>query len=269
MEHLPRQSSVVEPPALEGRKISLAYPDANGNIGPKVVEAASFSLQRESTLALVGESGSGKSTLAKAMVKLLPVLEGSLRLFGDEVAPLSASAFFPYRKKIQLVFQDPWQALNPRRTVLESLSEPLYLHHQSKGTAYLKQRCNELLDDVHLAQSLMHRYPSELSGGQRQRVLIARALAVEPGILICDEPVSALDVSIQSELLGLLRRLQEAHHLSLLFISHDLAVVREVAHEICVLEKGTVVESGPTETVLNHPEHSCTRALLAAAPQWT
>lgn len=219
-------------------------------------------------MALVGESGSGKSTVAKALVKLVPVRAGSIRLDGDEVGPLSPRAFAPYRKRIQLIFQDPWQALNPRLTVEELLAEPLRLHFPEWKGLERKQKIQDLLEQVQLPQTDLKKFPGEFSGGQRQRILMARALAVEPDILICDEPVSALDVSIQARLLALLAELKVVRGLTLLFISHDLAVVQQIADEVIVMQSGHLVEAQPADALFRDPHHPYTRSLLAACPHW-
>ena len=244
----------------------LGYPTPKG--WKPVVHDVSFEVTAGQTVALVGESGSGKSTIAKALVKLIPVRSGSVRLEGDEVAPLDAAAFKPYRKKVQLVFQDPWQALNPRLNAGQLLAEPLLLHFPGLGQRERQARIDRLLEDVQLPVSIRGRYPSELSGGQRQRLLLARALAVEPDFLICDEPVSALDVSIQSQLLELLQALKEQRGLTLLFISHDLAVVQQVADRVMVLQQGRAVEWESVEDLFAKPSHPYTKMLIEACPKW-
>jgi ABC-type oligopeptide transport system ATPase subunit len=228
----------------------------------------SFDISRGQTVALVGESGSGKSTIAKALVKLIPVKTGSVMLDGTEVGQLDADAFQPYRKRIQLVFQDPWQALNPRLSARQLLVEPLLLHFPELDRAGQDSRVGELLEAVHLPKATINRYPSEMSGGQRQRLLLARALAVEPELLVCDEPVSALDVSIQAQLLELLQELKESRGLTLLFISHDLAVVQQMADGVMVLQKGRAVEWQATDDLFRDPQHPYTRMLIDACPKW-
>lgn len=233
-----------------------------------IVKGVSFDVQTRETLAIVGESGSGKTTLAKALVKLLPVWSGTLHLRGKDITQADAAGFFPFRQFVQLIFQDPWKALNPRRPLQELLAEPLLLHKPELGHKDRSRRINELLDQVQLPKNARGKYPSEFSGGQRQRILIARALAVEPELLICDEPVSALDVSTQAALLRLLAHLQGAFGLSLIFISHDLAVVQQIAERVLVMRKGKVVEAGETSTLFRHPEHAYTRLLLESCPVW-
>jgi peptide/nickel transport system ATP-binding protein/oligopeptide transport system ATP-binding protein len=253
-------------PLLACRKLSLGYPTRDG--WKPVVHKVSFEINKGQTVALVGESGSGKSTIAKALVKLIPTREGSVQVMGEEVAPMSASSFYPYRKRIQLVFQDPWQALNPRLDTEQLLLEPLILHFPGMDKQIRSTRVRELLDSVHLPETVLRRFSSELSGGQRQRVLLARALAVEPDLLICDEPVSALDVSIQAQLLKLLQELKEEKDLTFLFISHDLAVVQLVADHVIVLQNGNLVESATTGNLFQSPEHPYTRMLIDACPKW-
>lgn len=250
-------------PLLQIRNLSLAYPNAR-----PVVHDLSFDLYPGQTTALVGESGSGKSTLAKALVGLLRPLTGRILLQGSDIATLSPRQFLPVRKRIQMVFQDPWHALNPRLSMEQLLREPLSVHWPDLSRAQQRQRILQLLDKVHLPREAIHRFPSELSGGQRQRILLARALAVQPEILICDEPVSALDVSIQARLLDLLRELRAQSNLTLLFISHDLAVVQDMAREVLVLRKGRLVEQAPSAQLFAAPQHPYTRELIDACPTW-
>ncbi|MEX0332090.1 MAG: ABC transporter ATP-binding protein [Puniceicoccaceae bacterium] len=254
------------PVILACRDICLGYPTQKG--WKAVVHDVSFEVIAGQTVALVGESGSGKSTIAKALVKLIPVKSGSVFLEGEEVAPLDPAAFRPYRKTVQLVFQDPWQALNPRLNAGQLLAEPLLLHFPGLTKKDIRAKTEQLLKDVQLPTSIRSRYPSELSGGQRQRLLLARALAVEPDFLICDEPVSALDVSIQAQLLKLLQELKERRGLTLLFISHDLAVVQQVADRVMVLQEGRSVEWESVEELFANPTHPYTRMLIEACPKW-
>jgi len=233
-----------------------------------VVKDLTFDVANGETLALVGESGSGKSTVAKSLVKLIPVKEGSIQLDGDEVAHLNSDDFAPYRKRIQLIFQDPWRALNPRVKVRELLEEPLDLHFPELDRPARREKVKSLLDSVHLEAASLDRYPSEFSGGQRQRILIARSLAVEPKLLVCDEPVSALDVSIQAQLLDLLAELKSSRDLTLLFISHDLAVVQQIADRVLVLKKGEAVEFKDSSELFRNPEHPYTKSLIEACPKW-
>lgn len=255
------------PPALlECRQLELGYPSGQG--WKPVVNRVDFEVRRGETVALVGESGSGKSTIAKALVKLIPVKGGEIVYAGQPVGGLDARAFQPYRKRIQMIFQDPWKALNPRLRVAELLEEPLRLHFPGLGTSARRKRVLELLESVQLPGSITGRTPAEFSGGQRQRILIARALAVEPEFLICDEPVSALDVTIQARLLELLNALKASHGLTLLFISHDLAVVQQIASRVLVLQAGTRVEWQESTTLFKNPAHPYTRMLIESCPSW-
>lgn len=244
----------------------LGYPARTG--WKPVVHGVSFFINRGETFALVGESGSGKSTIARALIKLLPVRSGSIRYAGEEIAAMGRSAFRPWRRKMQLVFQDPWQALNPRATVRQILEEPLRIHFPEMRASERAAKVASLLDQVQLPDSSIDRYPAAFSGGQRQRILIARALAVEPEFLICDEPVSALDVSIQAEILALLDALKERRRLTVLFISHDMAVVHQIADRVGVLEAGRLVETSPRDAIFASPQHPYTVALLDACPRW-
>lgn len=250
---------------LECDSLCLGYPTTGG--WKSVVRSVSFSVEEGDTLAIVGESGSGKSTIAKALVKLIPVKSGSVSLDGVDITPLSSSEFKSFRQKIQLVFQDPWQALNPRLTARQLLAEPLEIHFSLTRSQQL-HRISQLLESVHLTESILGRLSSELSGGQRQRLLIARSLAVDPKILVCDEPVSALDVSIQAKLLDLLMEIKRQRNLTLVFISHDLAVVQKVADHVLVLQNGQVVETQPCNELFENPRHEYTRMLIDASPKW-
>ncbi|MGA1204453.1 MAG: ATP-binding cassette domain-containing protein [Opitutales bacterium] len=254
-------------PLLQCEDLSTGYPLPRGGWNP-VVRNLSLEIKAGTTLALVGESGSGKSTLAKALVKLIPVREGIVRIDGVDVTHMDGKAFLPFRKRIQLVFQDPWQALNPRLEARQLLAEPLLIHSPELDRTARDAKVGELLESVHLPSAIARRLPSELSGGQRQRLLLARALAVRPKLLVCDEPVSALDVSVQAKLLELLAELKEAHGLTLLFISHDLAVVQQMADQVVVMKEGQAVESQPAEDLFRNPQHAYTRMLLEASPKW-
>jgi peptide/nickel transport system ATP-binding protein len=232
----------------------------------RAVDGVDFELRAGETLALVGESGCGKSTLARALVGLNPVTSGSAELAGRPLTWLSRAALRPLRSELQLVFQDPYASLNPRYTIAQTIGEALLLHDKAtRGT--VNEKVCELLAQVGLDPELRARYPHEFSGGQRQRISIARALAVEPRLLLCDEVTSALDVSIQAQILDLLRSVQQKLGLSYLFITHDLGVVRYIAHRVAVMYVGQIVELRDTESLFESPEHPYTRALLSSIPR--
>ncbi len=233
----------------------------------KAVDDVTFTVEEGKTLGLVGESGSGKSTVAKALLKLTTVTGGKVFYKDTDVVPLSEGAFRPLRKEMQLIFQDPFGSLNPRMTIAEIIAEPLRIHFKHLNASGRKDTVAALLARVGLPPESMWRYPHEFSGGQRQRIGIARALAVQPKFLICDEPVSALDVSVQAQIINLLRDLQEQFKLTYLFIAHDLAVVEHMSDDIIVMNRGKVVESGPAEQVCQDPQHDYTKKLLAAVPK--
>ncbi|MEO8904766.1 MAG: ABC transporter ATP-binding protein [Polyangiaceae bacterium] len=232
----------------------------------RAVDGVDFELRAGETLALVGESGCGKSTLARALVGLNPVTAGSAELNGKPIMGLSRAALRPFRSELQLIFQDPYASLNPRFTIAETLAEPLLLHGKATRKNVDEQVC-ALLAQVGLDSELRARYPHEFSGGQRQRVSIARALAVEPRLLLCDEVTSALDVSIQAQILDLLRSVQQKLGLSYLFITHDLGVVRYIAHRVAVMYVGQIVELRDTESLFESPAHPYTQALLSSIPR--
>ena len=229
------------------------------------VDDVSFTIPRGSTTAIVGESGSGKSTVARMVLDLLDPTSGTIRFDGAPVGGVDRAAEVAFRRKVQPVFQDPYASLDPLYTVYRTIEEPLRVHGTG-DQAQRRARVRELLDAVALSPDMMRRYPGELSGGQRQRVAIARALAVEPALVVCDEAVSALDVIVQSQILHLLADLQHRLGLSYLFISHDLAVVRQIADRVCVMEQGRIVEEGTVDDVFDHPQQQYTRTLLDAIP---
>jgi len=231
----------------------------------KAVDGVSFSLDAGQTLAIVGESGCGKSTLARLVLRVIEPTSGSVRFDGRDLMAASRAELRGLRRHIQMVFQDPYGSLNPRLTVGQALAEPLALHGLAVAAAR-PSRVAELLDQVGLDASAASRYPHEFSGGQRQRIAIARALAAGPRVIVCDEPVSALDVSIRAQILNLLAELQSRLGLAYLFISHDLAVVRHIATQVGVMYLGRLVEVAPSERLFVAPRHPYTRALLASVP---
>lgn len=231
----------------------------------KAVDNVSFSIKRGTTTAIVGESGSGKSTVAQMVLNLLKPTSGRIVFDGVDTSTLNSKEIFKFRRRVQPIFQDPYGSLDPMYNIFRTIEEPLRVHGIGNAESREK-KVRELLDQVSLPQSTMQRYPNELSGGQRQRVAIARALALDPEVIICDEAVSALDVLVQAQVLNLLADLQSRLGLTYLFITHDLAVVRQIADHVCVMEKGKLVETGSTDDVFDAPQTAYTSALLKAIP---
>jgi peptide/nickel transport system ATP-binding protein len=232
----------------------------------RAVDGVSFTLERGETLSIVGESGCGKSTVGRAILRLVDVTGGQVVLDGTRIDDLSAGAMRPLRRKIQVVFQDPFSSLNPRMRVRDILAEPLRNFRIVRGGKATDARIARLLDLVRLPRDAADRFPHEFSGGQRQRIGIARALAPEPDLIICDEAVSALDVSVKAQVVNLLQDLQRDLGLALLFISHDLAIVEHMTHRVAVMYLGQIVESAARRAIFAAPKHPYTRALLSAVP---
>jgi len=252
-------------PLLSVQDLSVVFPARRGKGPVQAVDKVSFDIRSGETLGLVGESGSGKTTTGRAILQLQPVSGGSVQLLGRELTTLPRGELRQMRRHMQFVLQNPYSSLNPRMSVGATLTEPLRVH-RSVPEAQMPQRVAELLTYVGLDPDVVRRYPHEFSGGQRQRIVIARALAVNPDFVVCDEPVSALDVRTQAQIVALLRSLQERLGLSYLFIAHDLAMVRHVAHRVAVMFGGQIVELGTAQQVFESPAHPYTRTLLDAVP---
>ena len=259
-------------PIIEVRDLVKHFPVSEGflirrQVGAvKAVDGVSFDVNRGETFGIVGESGCGKSTTARVMMRLLEPTSGSIRIDGQEVAGLSLKEFKPLRREIQMIFQDPYSSLNPRRTVGAIIGEPFRIHGMHEGEGERKRAVRELMDVVGLNPEHYNRYPHEFSGGQRQRIGVARALALKPKVVVADEPVSALDVSIQAQILNLLRDLQRELGLTLVFIAHDLSVVRHMCDRIAVMYLGKVVELASSDELYGSPRHPYTGALMSAVP---
>ncbi|MFP4156313.1 MAG: ABC transporter ATP-binding protein [Opitutales bacterium] len=258
-------------PLLSVRDLRVHFPVKGGLLQRTVghvraVDGISFDVPRGKTVGLVGESGSGKTTTGRAIARLVPITGGEIRYNGRLLNGLSKHAFLQYRKKMQVIFQDPFGSLNPRMTVFSIIAEPLDIHFASWSRAQKQTRVAELLQKVGLDPDFMQRYPHQFSGGQRQRIGIARALAVEPEFIICDEPVSALDVSVQAQIVNLLQDLQDELGLTYLFIAHDLAVVEHISDEVLVMTEGKIVEQASAESIYQTPQHPYTKKLLEAVP---
>jgi len=266
--HIPQKEVPIGDTLLSANNLKVWFPQEQNIFGIprsyfKAVDGVSFDLRKGEILGLVGESGCGKSTLSRGLMGLVPVHEGAIQYRGQNLATLSSKEWRPVRKRIQMIFQDPYSSLNPRITIGDMLTEPLRIHGIAAGSA-LVQEAKRLLDLVQLPSTALNKYPHEFSGGQRQRIGIARALAPRPEILICDESVSALDVSIQAQVLNLLKDLQSEFSLTYLFIAHDLAVVHYISDRVMVMQSGIIVESGTADQVLKHPTDDYTKRLIAA-----
>ena len=255
---------------LEARDLVKEFALEGGKKGKNVVHAVSgvnLKIYEGETLALVGESGCGKSTLGRTLIRLLDATSGTIEFDGMDIMGMKDKEFAGIRRQMQIIFQDPYASLNPRMNVKEIISEPLTTYGLAKNRAEVESQVQALMDEVGIPREFINRYPHQFSGGQRQRIGIARAIALHPRLIICDEPVSALDVSIQSQVLNLLKDLQEQYQLTYLFISHDLGVVKFISDRVCVMFLGMVCEVGDTHELYNHPLHHYTRFLLNAIPK--
>ena len=260
-------------PLLEVRNLRTWFPVRTGIFrrhtdDVKAVDDVSFTIEEGTTVGLVGESGSGKTTIGRTILKLAPATGGEVLFKGRGILPLGETEFRPLRREMQMIFQDPFGSLNPRHTIFQIVGEALEIHFPTMTRADREARVVELLNQVGLKPEMRHRYPHEFSGGQRQRIGIARALAVKPKFIVCDEPVSALDVSVQAQIVNLLQDLLEELGLTYLFIAHDLAVVEHVSDHVLVMYRGKIVESASAEAIYENPQHEYTKRLLAAVPKF-
>jgi peptide/nickel transport system ATP-binding protein/oligopeptide transport system ATP-binding protein len=266
---LPVPSSAM--PLLEVQNLRTWFPVLGGVMRRKVgdiraVDDVSFTIEPGCTVGLVGESGSGKTTVGRTILKLISSTSGRVLYKGRDILPLSERDFRPLRREMQMIFQDPFGSLNPRFTIGEIVGEALEIHFPKMNRSDRASRVADLLGLVGLKADMMRRYPHEFSGGQRQRIGIARALAVEPRFIVCDEPVSALDVSVQAQIVNLLQDLQEQFGIAYLFIAHDLAVVEHISDHVLVMHHGKIVESASAEAIYNDPQNEYTKTLLSAVP---
>lgn len=260
-------------PLLEIKRLKKYFPIFSGlfkkQVGMiKAIEEISFSIQRGTIVGLVGESGSGKSTLARVAIRLLEATSGDSLFEGHSLFSLTANELKPLRKEIQMIFQDPYASLNPRKNIRDNIGEALIYHQVVLNLQEQRDAVAQTLQQVGLSPDIMERYPHEFSGGQQQRICIGRAIALRPKLIVCDEAVSALDVSIQGQILNLLVELKESMGLSYLFISHDLSVVRYLSDTIIALNEGRIVENRPAEQLFTDPHHPYTKTLLAAIPRF-
>src|SRR5579872_625259 len=256
---------------VEAKDVYKWFPIKGGLFGKtlanvKAVDGVSLSVKKGETMGLVGESGSGKTTLGRAIMKLTNVTKGELSFDGNDITKLKGRDLKPYRRRMQMVFQDPYASLDPRQTIRSTLTEPMKIHHVTSSKAESNAAVEKLIETVGLNQDHLSRFPHEFSGGQRQRVAIARALAVNPQFLLLDEPTSSLDVSVQAQILNLLKKLQRDFNLTYLFISHNLSVIRHMCDRVAVMYLGRIVEIGSMQTIYENPRHPYTYALLSSVP---
>ena len=260
-------------PLLEVKNLRTWFPVTGGVLrrhidDVKAVDDVSFTIEPGTTVGLVGESGSGKSTIGKTILKLVAATSGQIFFDGRDILPMGESEFRPLRREIQMIFQDPFGSLNPRHTIFQIVGEALEIHFPAMNRSERRDRVDQLMKQVGLKPEMMERYPHEFSGGQRQRIGIARALAVKPKFIVCDEPVSALDVSVQAQIVNLLQDLQAELGLTYLFIAHDLAVVEHMSDHVLVMYRGKIVESASADAIYEAPQHDYTKKLLAAVPKF-
>ena len=249
---------------LDVKGLKKYFPTKRGLL--HAVDDVTFTIDRGKTLGVVGESGCGKSTTGRAILRLLEPTGGQVLFEGEDVAALDKAALRHKRKEMQIIFQDPFSSLNPRKTISQTIAEPLKLHHIIDDNQERMQKVLEIMETVGLAERFVNTYPHELDGGRRQRIGIARALALDPKFIVCDEPVSALDVSIQAQILNLMNEIQEQRGLTYMFITHDLSVVNHFSDDIAVMYLGRLIEKAPSETLFSNPVHPYTQALLSAIP---
>jgi peptide/nickel transport system ATP-binding protein len=262
----------VQRPFIQVSRLNVWFPSKTSLLGKpleyvKAIDNIRFEIYKGETLGLVGESGCGKTTLGRTLLGLIKPTSGFVMYDGTDLAAIDASTMKEMRKEIQIIFQDPYSSLNPRLTIGSAIEEPLKVHNIITSSAQRKDRVVELLEKVNLKAEHFHRYPHEFSGGQRQRIVIARALALNPSFIVCDESVSALDVSVQAQVLNLLNDLKAEMGFTIVFISHDLSVVRYISDRIMVMSKGKIEEIGDAEQVYFHPQKEYTKQLIASIPK--